>query len=183
MSRIRLRLVEWRSATGGAAAVELALVLLLLLLPVLNLVDFAVYAFSRMQVEEAAQMGAQGAWTACNSNNPNRQPATVNCGAQYSSAVTNGIHSTFLTTHVSGSPSEEYDCATIAGGLAQTAVQPPALPPADCSGTPNASSPSAAPGDYVKVAVTYTYAPLFQGISIVSLLNTTVTKTAWTRLK
>src|SRR5258706_12323018 len=49
----------------GAAAVEFAMVLTLLTVPVLNVVDLAFYAWDRMQLDNAAQVGAQAAWATC----------------------------------------------------------------------------------------------------------------------
>jgi len=39
------------------------------------------------------------------------------------------------------------------------------------------------PSDYIKVAVTYAYAPVFPGISLSSALPTPITATAWLRVQ
>ncbi len=183
---------EWRSGTRGAAAVEMALVTLLLLLPILNLVDFGVYAYSRMQVENAAQMGAQWGWSSCNSNTPGKLPATDTTKCSFLTPVSNGIQNTTLgnrVTLVSGYPSEGYYCATTTNGLtlvgtAGTVGSPPTAPnPDTCDAVANHSAPAGtAPGDYIQVGVTYTYSPLFSGLSLASLLTPTITKTVWSRL-
>jgi len=51
----------------GAAAAEFALLLSLLVIPTLNVADLAIYAWDRMQLENAAQMAAQAAWETCDS--------------------------------------------------------------------------------------------------------------------
>jgi hypothetical protein len=62
---------------GGSAAIEFAVFGLLLVYMMLNVVDLARYAFERMQVENAAQMGVQSIWKFCD---PAKQlPASTQC--------------------------------------------------------------------------------------------------------
>jgi hypothetical protein len=42
--------------------------------------------------------------------------------------------------------------------------------------------PALQPADYVRVAVTFTYAPIFAGISVAGLFPTPITKTAMVRM-
>ena len=196
MHNVRKLMTDWAADARGAAAVELALVTLLLLLPILNLVDFGVYAYSRMQVENAAQMGAQWGWSACNINTPNQQPALgATCSSKFEPAVSNGITNTTLGSRVSlvaNYPTEGYYCATAnglvlvgtagktTGGSGTAPVKPS---PFTCDAVAGHSAPAGtAPGDYIQVAVTYTYSPLFSGISLASVLTPTITKTVWSRI-
>jgi Flp pilus assembly protein TadG len=71
------RLRIFAAGERGAAAVEFAMVLGLLIFPVLNVVDLAYYAFSQMQTQNAAQMGAQAAFSDCDT--ANSTPATTAC--------------------------------------------------------------------------------------------------------
>ncbi len=49
----------------GVAAVEFGIIASMLSIIFLNSVDLSVYMYQRMQVQNAAQMGAQAAWKAC----------------------------------------------------------------------------------------------------------------------
>src|ERR1700738_1969732 len=95
----------------GTAAVEFALVAGLLAVGLLNTIDFGYYMYTRMEVENAAEMGAQASWKTC--NDPTTMlPATKNC-AGLTTAIAAAIQSTSLGTAVSlvsGSPSEGYYC-------------------------------------------------------------------------
>ena len=51
--------------------------------------------------------------------------------------------------------------------------------PADCSA---AGMPALQPADYVQVAVTFSYTPIFSGISVAGLFPTLITKTAMVRM-
>ena len=55
-----------RADTSGAAASEFALLAISLVLGLLNAVDMGRYEYQRLQVENAAQAGAQAAWHTCN---------------------------------------------------------------------------------------------------------------------
>ncbi|MHB8530108.1 MAG: TadE/TadG family type IV pilus assembly protein [Caulobacteraceae bacterium] len=178
-----------RRAIGGAAAIEFALSLSFLTASLLNVVDLGLYAYQRMQVENAAQSGAQAAWSACNT--AAKLPATnsTNCPG-FANAVTAGVQSTTLgsnVTQATGSPAEGYYCGTTSGalqlvGTAGTVGSPPSGAPATCAGVIGAADPIAPPGDYVQVSVTYPFTPLFGAISLAGLLTTPITKTTWTRM-
>ena len=161
----------------GVAAIEFAMIAGFVSVSALNAVDIALYARDRMEVENATEMGAQAAWKACDSQH---LPATVNC-TTLNSAVTTAVQSTSLGSGVtlqSGSPSEAYYCVSSAGVL--TYVSTVSSKPTDCSSVGVATNK---PGDYVKVQTTYTYAPLFPGITVAaSAFGSTISRTAWMRL-
>lgn len=169
----------FRRDARGVAAVEFALGSLVLIIGVLNAVDVGFYAFERMEVDSAAQAGAQAAWATC-FDITTMLPATQNC-AGLNNAITTAVQSTSLGTSVtvaSGFPSEGYYCATSSGGL--QSVGSLSNRPADCSA---AGNPAIGPGDYVQVGVTYPYAPLFPAFSVMGTLGiNAITTTSWMRL-
>jgi Flp pilus assembly protein TadG len=164
--------------TRGVAAIEMALAGMMLVLGVLNVVDLGVYAYKKMEVANAAQVGAQAAWAKCDTGS--LLPATQNC-AGLNAAITNAIQSTTLGTAVklaSGYPTEGYYCVNTSGAL--QAVGSLSSEPANCSA---AGNPNVAPGDYVQVSVTYRYASLFPNLTVMAALNiSSVTMTSWMRL-
>ena len=56
---------RFRANRRGSAAVEFALVATMLAVATVNVADIAIYSYQQMQVEDAAQMGAQAAWKTC----------------------------------------------------------------------------------------------------------------------
>jgi hypothetical protein len=143
-----------------------------------------------MQLQMGAQAGAQAAWNACD---PGKYtlPATTSstqCGVNLLTTVTSAAQSTSLGTSVTvSSIVEGYYCADASGNLllvgsTGTIGSPPAKPTSSCK-TVVATSTSETPGDYLQVTTSYTYAPIFSGLSIASALTTPITQTAWVRLK
>lgn len=172
-------------AERGAAAVEMALLAAVLSVPLINVVDLAFYTFRKVQVEMAAEAGVQAIRRACGS--PNQTPVTQNCAAGLSSLVTTAVQGTSLGAKVTvtgGTPLEGYYCTDSSRnlqlvGTTGTIGSPPTKPPTfNCSAY---GASAATPGDYVQVSVSYTYTPLFQRASIVSLLPTPIVRTAWYR--
>jgi Flp pilus assembly protein TadG len=171
------RLRPFAREERASAAIEFAATASLLSVGLLNAVDMGYYMYQRMQVENAAQVGAQAAWKTCTQST---LPATQNCSG-LNAAITAAIHSTSLGTAVglaSGYPTEGYYCANNSnvlqsvGGLGNR--------PTDCSAAGNAG---ASPGDYIQVRVNYSYAPLFPGITVMSATGiTSITMTSWMRL-
>jgi Flp pilus assembly protein TadG len=160
----------------GVSGIEFGLVGGSLCLLLLNGVDVARYFYSRMQVENAAQMGAQAAWKSCD---PAKLPAKTQCSG-LTNAVTAAVQSTSLGSKVSlrsGSPSEGYYCLDKFNALQP--VGSLSARPVDCSAT---AMPHLVPGDYIKVDVTYSYTPLFLDLTLARLFETPVTKTAYMRL-
>lgn len=164
----------------GAAAVEFALVLTLLTVPLLNVADFAFYAWDRMQLDNAAQSAAQAAWAECD---PSKLPATSNC-PNIGAKVSAGAHLTSLGGAVNvasgtSTPPEGYYCTDTSGNLVPAGPITSARP-ANCSASGGLSSD--VPGDYVQITVSYTYTPIFPAVSIASSLASPITRTAWMRL-
>lgn len=145
----------------GASAVEFALIGSIFVVLLLNVVDFAILIWSRMQVDYAAAAAAQAAYNTCS---PRNMPARDNC-SELDSVVQSAARSTSLGGAVTNEPAiEEYYC-TSGTNLMRVATYPAPRPP-NCSGV-EGSSPTAIPGDYVTVNVSYTYTPLFAGLSLV----------------
>ncbi len=151
-----------------------------------NAVDFGLYQSRSMQVQEAAQVGAQIAWKSCNA--PNLLPATQNCttsngaAANLTAALTSAIQSTPLGSGAalaSGYPAEGYYCVNSSGAL--QSVGSLSSKPTDCSAAGNAK---ASPGDYIQIAVTAAYSSIFPGFSVIGLRGvSSVTGTSWMRLE
>lgn len=165
----------------GVAAIEFAITGLLLAIGLLNAVDVGYYAYRRMEVENAAEVGAQAAWKNCNNLSTTMLPATQNCPG-LNTAITTAIRSTSLGTAVSlasGYPAEDYRCVNASNVL--QSVGTVTSPPPNCAAAGNAA---ATPGDYLQVGVTYPYQSLFPGhISVMSVSGvTSITKTSWMRM-
>src|SRR5579863_9586669 len=95
----------------GVAGVEFAFIAMFVLGAIINVVDVANYAFLRLQVDAAAQAGAQIAWTKCY-DVTTMLPATQNCAA-LNDALTAAIQGTSLGSQVTLSqspPAEAYYC-------------------------------------------------------------------------
>jgi Flp pilus assembly protein TadG len=178
-SKLMCLFALFRGDTRGAAAIEFAGASLLLVAGLLNAVDLGYYEHRRMEVENAAQVGAQAAWATCNDIS-SMLPATVKC-AGLNAAITAAIQSTSLGTGValaSGSPTEGYYCVNDSNAL--QSVGSLSSKPADCTA---AGNPAASPGDYIQIGVTFAYAPLFPGVTVMSAWGiTSITKTTWMRL-
>jgi Flp pilus assembly protein TadG len=164
-----------RADQSGVSAIEFAFFVGLLAFGVLNTADVSVYIYKRMQAENATEMGAQAAWKACGLN---QLPATINCPG-FLTAVQNGITSTSLGTQVTlqtGYPTEGWYCVDSSGVLQY--VSAPSTKPVDCSAVGTATLPA----DYVKIATTFSYTPLFSGFTVASAFTTPITNTAMMRL-
>jgi hypothetical protein len=95
-------------------------------------------------------------------------------------AVTNALHSTSLGTAVSlvsGSPSVGYYCVNSSNALQY--VSNISSKPADCTA---AGTPSLQPGYYIQVQTTFTYAPIFPGMSISGTFPTPINSASLMRL-
>jgi Flp pilus assembly protein TadG len=161
---------------AGVAGIEFALVAGTLCLLMLNALDVADYIYRRMQVENAAQMGAQAAWKACD---PTKLPATKLCSG-LGAAVTAAVQGTSLGSSVSvpsGALSEDYYCLDSAGVLQPVGALD--ARPVDCSAT---SMPTAQPGNYIRISVTYSYRPLFSDLTVARFFDTPIQSTSYMRL-
>src|SRR6202043_3777987 len=97
--------------THGTAAIEFALSAMFLVAGLLNAVDMGYYEYRRMEVENAAEVGAQAAWKTCYDQS-SMLPATQKCPG-LNAAITTAIQSTSLGSAVSsasGYPLEGYYC-------------------------------------------------------------------------
>jgi Flp pilus assembly protein TadG len=165
-----------RSDQRGVAAIEFAIFSLFLFLAIANVTDVSVYIYQRMQLENATQSAVQAALKTCDLNS---LPATTNC-AGLNAAIQTAIATTSLGTNVSqvtGSPSEGYYCLNSSNAL--QFMSDVSSKPADCSA---AGKPGVQPGDYIHITASFSYAPLFPGLSIASQLATPITTTATMRL-
>ena len=174
-ARLSQHVLRLRKDNRGVAAIEFAFIAGFLSIAALNVADVGLFLFDRLQVENAAEMGAQAIWATCDLNH---SPATNKCTG-YTSAMTSAVQSTSLGSHISvssGYPKEGYYCVNSSGVL--TYVADVNNKPADCSSVGNAT---AGPGDFVQVQVTYTYAPMFN-FTVASVLPTTITEAASLRL-
>ncbi|MGH6908634.1 MAG: TadE/TadG family type IV pilus assembly protein [Phenylobacterium sp.] len=177
------------SDTRGAATAEFVLWLAVIIVPFLSVIDLGVFAFQRMQLEIAGQAAAQAVWGSCDmTKSPTRLPATRNC-ASLLSTITTAAQATSLGTSVTvpaGSPVEGYYCtngsnALVVVGATGTIAAPLTATRPNCSTvTPGSTTPA---GDYIQVTVNYPYTPVFAGVSLASLLPSTITRTAWMRLR
>ena len=169
----RRALPDLRRSVSGTAAIEFALVALVLVPVLLNVVDFSFLIWGQMEVDNAAEMGAQAAYTTCSTSGST--PATTNC-ASLNTVVTTAIQSTSLGNSVSlatGYPSEAYYCTS---GTSLQSVGSYSSPPSpfNCSAVGNAT---ATPGDYITIRVNYSYSPLFSGLSLASAQTLTASGT------
>ena len=160
----------------GVASVEFAIVSVFLMTSLLNAADVGGYVYQAMQVENAAQMAAQTALQNCTAA---QVPVTTNC-PNFTTKISTAIASTSLGTGItlqSGSPTEAYYCVNASNTLVQ--VGSLGNKPANCSAVGNAA---VAPGDYVVIAVTYTYVPIMAGASVVAFLQTPIRRSAIMRV-
>lgn len=168
-----------RSDQRGASALEFAIFAGILCFGLLNTADISIYIYKRMQVENATEMSVQAAWKTCDPSQ-SQLPATVNC-PNLTTAITRAAQSTTLGTNVTiqtGSPTEAYYCLNSSGALQNVgAVTSPS--PADCTVT---GLPSQQPADYIQVTTTYSYAPLFPGVTVASAFTTPIVRTGMMRL-
>lgn len=173
--RTRAALKAFRKDGRGVAGVEFAFIVGLLCVAIVNVSDVSVYLYKRMQVENAALVGAMSALKACD---PSHLPATANCPG-LTASVTAAVQSTSLGTAVSlsGAIFEGYYCVNSANALQY--MSDVFNKPANCSA---AGMTALQPADYIRVAVTFTYSPIFTGLSVAGLFTTPITKTAMVRM-
>ena len=163
----------------GVAAIEFGIFSILLALALANVVDVTMYLYQRMQAQNATEVAAQAAWKTCDLT---VLPLTTNCStlAASATAVQSALASTSLGTGVSlvsGSPSVGYYCVNSSNALQY--VSDISSKPADCTA---AGTPSLQPGYYIQVQTTFTYAPIFPGLSISSTFPTPINSASLMRL-
>lgn len=149
---------------SGAAATELAIWLSVLTLPFLNVIDFGLYLYQRIQVENAAQLSVQAAWQAWPSctGSISSTPTATTCTALIDAAQQAG-HSTNLGVNVTIPTPTVGKFCVVSGALS-----------ADCDPPATAI--------YVQIAATKAYAPLFGAVSIGSQFGSSIARTAWMRV-
>lgn len=169
------RLLRFAKDQSGAAMIELALVGAVISACMVNVAETAHYAYQASEVNAAAQAGAEGALNACDSAHT---PATINCPA-LTAAVTTAIQGTSLGSQVTinGAITEGYYCLTTTGPLQKAG--PANARPSDCTGVQNGTG---APILYLQAPVTFTYQPIFPGLTIVQTFASPITRTAWMRM-
>jgi Flp pilus assembly protein TadG len=146
--RGRFRFRRMAREDHGNVAIEFAFIAPILIVLIMNVLDFSALIWDQMEVDYSAQMGAQAAYKTCNT------------------AVTTAVQSTSLSTGVtlaSGYPTETYYC--VSGTTLESVASYPSSPPANCSAYGNAT---VAPGDYIQVNVNYLFSPTFSGLSLAS---------------
>jgi Flp pilus assembly protein TadG len=163
----------------GVAAIEFGIFAPLLFLALVNVADVTIYLYQRMQVQNATEVAAQAAWKTCDLT---ALPLTTDCSTLAASvtAVQNALASTSLGTAVSlvsGSPSVGYYCVNSSNALQY--VSAISSKPADCTA---AGTPSLQPGYYIQVQTTYTYTPIFPGMSISGTFPTPINSASLMRL-
>jgi Flp pilus assembly protein TadG len=161
----------------GTAAIETALIGSMFVVLVLNTVEIGRYGFHSMQLSNATQAGAQAAVTVCDPES--QTPVTTNCTA-LTGAVTAAVRASSLGTSVSlyGAPTEGWYCVTAARTL--MSVGSVNNKPANCGA---AGDVNAQPALYLQVNTRYTYAPMFPGMTLAATFPTSLTRTAWMRVK
>ena len=166
---------------SGAVAAETALVSGLLTVLIAQVLDFGWFAFCSVQVKMAAQAAAAEAAVVCFEDED--LPATLNCEDSLATlkskmeAAANEV-SIGGTMTISGDPEEAYYCAdqTNVGELLKVGEVTDDPKPTDCAGSVDA------PGDYVRVTVSYTFTPLFPGLSAISYSDGPMTAEGWMRV-
>jgi hypothetical protein len=124
-------------------------------------------------------MAAQAAWKACDPSK-GYLPATLSC-PNLTNIITQAAQSTALGNQVTiavGSPQEGFYCLDSVGAL-QLIANATLNPPADCSST---GLPGTQPGDYIQVTTSFSYEPLFPGVTVAGVFTTPITKTSMMRL-
>jgi Flp pilus assembly protein TadG len=161
----------------ASAAAELALILPAVAFILLNVVDFSVYLYTRMQVDLAAQEAVGIARTVSYENECEAPVLSdVKC-ASLEDDMAAAAQSTSLGNSVSidGTLEDRY-CATSGGELVTVDDSD-----ADCSGTLAGST--AVPGYYISTTAAFDFSPVFPGASVASVLPPTITRTAFMRIQ
>jgi Flp pilus assembly protein TadG len=176
---------NYLSSESGAAAAEFAMFAVFLAPFILNAADLGMYMYQRLQVEAAAQAGAQAAYATCQSAPVGSQTLVGVCPSfAAGGAVDNAITSTALGALVTWDATNA--AAVRAAGSGAGSDAGPFCPVLATNSlvaqTANCSSTSAPPGYYVKITVRYQFRGLFGGATIASLLPSTITRSSWMRL-
>jgi Flp pilus assembly pilin Flp len=175
---VSCRLGRFLTEEDGNVVIEFALVAPILVVLIVNILDFSSLIWDQMEVDYSAQVGAQAAYKECSTRT---LPAklTTNC-PNLDTKVRTAIQSTSLGTGVSlssGYPTETYYCVSSTSLQSVGSYSSPPSP-FDCSAVGSAST---RPGDYIEVDVSYSYTPTFARLSLASAQ--TLTGKSMERLK
>lgn len=159
----------------GIAAVEMALMGTLLAGALMNVAEVGRYAYTATEVAAASQAGAQVLLTACDTLHT---PITLNC-PDSQSYVTTAAQGTSLGTNVAITTpiAEGWYCLKPDGTLKFEANAD--SKPDDCG---DIGAPQQRPEVYVQVKATYTYTPIFPGLTLAQTFPRQISHTAWMRL-
>jgi Flp pilus assembly pilin Flp len=174
--KTRAGLRSLRRDDSGVAAIEFAIIAGFLTFAMINVSDVSIYLYKRMQVENAALMGTMSALKACD---PAHLPVAVAC-PELTDAVTVAIQSTSLGSAVTlsgGAAVEDYYCLNASNALQY--VSSMSAKPANCGAV---GMSALQPLEYLKVTVSYSYSPLFPGISVAGLFGTPITRSSMVRM-
>jgi Flp pilus assembly protein TadG len=155
------------------SAIEFAFIAPVLMLLIANIIDLSMYAFSRIQVDVAAQQGARTVLVACELD---KLPVT--CTANADTKIQEAINSTSLGNKVAWvkDPNEKdrgYWCSNTTTGALYWAGKLTDAPPTTCTN----------PGIYIKVRVEYEFTPFFDDLSAIKYMaDRTIIREAITRL-
>jgi Flp pilus assembly protein TadG len=179
---------RWGPREDGGAAVEFAIWLAVLAPAMIGAIDIGLYGYQRVQVANAAQALAQAVFTAstkagCTYSTSNG-PTSSNCSALTTSFKNNAINGSSslaasgqITENAGGETYGYYCVNSTTGALVSNAS---ASTPGTCSASGVIAGTA---GYYYKVEVKFTYAPLFGGISVASILGTSIIQDSWIRLQ
>lgn len=157
---------KWAREDRGAAAVEFAVWMVIIVWPLLNVVDLGLYVFQKMQVDNAGQAAVQQIFNNCGQTT--LSPVLANCS---STKVTNGANYGAQSTSLGNTVTVAYKTECVGGALKS-------------GGDPSVTAcpTGMSTGDYVGVTVSYTYHPLFPNLTVTSILNSTMGRIAWMRM-
>ncbi len=160
----------------GVVAVEFALAAVFMMTAMLNAADVGGYVWQAMQVENAAQMGVQVALQSCTAA---QTPVTTACPG-FGAKVTTAVAGTSLAAAITvdaGQPFEAWYCVDASNKLLLVGALN--NKPANCAA---AGKSFVMPGDYVVVAVSYTFKPLMAGAGVAAFLQTPIRRSAIMRV-
>lgn len=173
-----------RDCTGAVAA-EMALVAGLLIIIIVQLLDYGWMTYNTIQVRMAAQAAAAEAATLCIEEE--HLPATVNCESEVGIVLLDKMQAAANRVSIGNvddptitisAPVEGYYCTDPANDNALVEVGDLSNRPADCT----AYSSEAEPGNFIFTTASYQWQPMFPGLSAASANDRTIRAVGWMRL-
>ncbi|WP_162925208.1 hypothetical protein [Aurantiacibacter odishensis] len=185
LNRVARRARVFRRDRSGSVGAEMAFVAGFLAILIAQILDFGWMAYCSVQVRTAAQAAAAEAASLCQQETD--LPATINCETTQSidlqekmeqAANRVSIGDASIPRIVVSEPSEGYFCQDSNETLVEvgTLASPPAADACATYGT------AEEPGIYVYATASYTFNPLFPGLSVASVLGNPLTAEGWMRL-